>query len=170
MSFFVFFAPVFLGHPDNFIPANPLVTPTHIVPEWYFLPYYAILRSVPDKAGGIILLLLSIIMLAALPKLSNCVIRSGYFRPLYRLFFWFFFVNCLILGWIGGKPIESPFYEIGQYSTIFYFMYFLVILPLISFFENGIILGFNLKVVYVYENLINIVIIIKKRIWNLLKK
>jgi quinol-cytochrome oxidoreductase complex cytochrome b subunit len=151
MAFFVFFAPVYLGHPDNFIPANPLVTPTHIVPEWYFLPYYAILRSVPDKAGGITLLLLSIVMLVLLPQLSNCVVRSGYFRPFYKLFFWFFLVNCLILGWIGGKPIESPFYEIGQFSTIFYFGYFLFILPLISFFENSIILGFN-KIDEIHES------------------
>ena len=130
--YFVFFDPVYLGHPDNFIPANPLVTPAHIVPEWYFLPFYAILRSVPNKLFGVILLLASILILLAFPFYVNSKINSGYFRPLYQKFFWLFFFNCLLLGWIGGKPIEPPYYLLGQIFTIFYFAYFMVILPLIA--------------------------------------
>ena len=137
-SYFVFFDPVYLGHPDNFIPANPLVTPAHIVPEWYFLPFYAILRSVPNKLFGVILLLASILILLAFPFYVNGKINSGFFRPLYQKFFWLFFFNCLLLGWIGGKPIEPPYYLLGQLFTIFYFAYFIVILPLIAKWESTI--------------------------------
>ena len=134
-SYFVFFDPVYLGHPDNFIPANPLVTPTHIVPEWYFLPFYAILRSVPDKLFGVILLLASIIILLVFPFIIKAKVHTGYFRPLYQIFFWFFFFNSLLLGWIGGKAIEEPYYLLGQLFTIFYFLYFIIILPMISYIE-----------------------------------
>ena len=127
--FFIFFFPNALSHSDNYIMANPLVTPSHIVPEWYFLPFYAILRSVPNKLLGVILLLASLIILFFLPLFISYEIRSSNFRPLYKFLFWFFFFNCLILGWIGSKDIISPFYEIGQCSTIFYFGYFLIILP-----------------------------------------
>ena len=135
-SYFVFFDPVYLGHPDNFIPANPLVTPAHIVPEWYFLPFYAILRSVPNKLFGVILLLASILILLAFPFYVKSKINSGYFRPMYQKFFWLFFFNCLLLGWIGGKPIEPPYYLLGQIFTIFYFAYFIIILPLLAYCEN----------------------------------
>lgn len=131
-SYFVFFDPVYLGHPDNFIPANPLVTPTHIVPEWYFLPFYAILRSVPNKLLGVILLLASILILLFFPFYVKGKINSGHLRPLYQKLFWLFFFNCILLGWIGGKPIEEPYYLLGQLFTIFYFIYFLILLPLIS--------------------------------------
>ena len=135
-STFLFYAPNLLGHTDNYIKANPMVTPTHIVPEWYFLPFYAILRSVPSKGGGVILLLAAILILLALPFYSNSKIRSTAFRSIYKVLFWFFFSNCLILGWIGGKSIETPFYEIGQFSTFFYFFYLIAIIPGITILEN----------------------------------
>ena len=133
---FLYYYPNFLGHTDNYIKANPMVTPTHIVPEWYFLPFYAILRSVPNKLGGVILLLASILVLFALPFYSHTKIRSSVFRYLYQVMFWFFFSNCLILGWIGGKSIEPPFYIIGQISTFLYFFFLLVIIPFIKYYES----------------------------------
>ena len=144
-SYFIFFDPVYLGHPDNFIPANPLVTPAHIVPEWYFLPFYAILRSVPNKLFGVLLLLGSIIVLLIFPFLIKTNINTGFLRPLYQKLFWLFFFNSILLGWIGGKAIEEPFYTLGQLFTIFYFMYFLIILPLLAFFEKTI---HNKNIVY----------------------
>jgi len=139
-AIFVFFVPNLLGHPDNYIPANPESTPEHIVPEWYFLPFYAILRSIPDKLGGVIALGAAILILLILPFLNNSNIRSSQFRPFYRIGFWFFFVDCLILGWIGGKPIEHPYLIIGQVATVFYFAYLLVLIPLINKVEEKIYL------------------------------
>lgn len=136
-SYFIFFDPVYLGHPDNFIAANPLVTPNHIVPEWYFLPFYAILRSVPDKLIGVLLLLASILVLLLFPFITKQNIVSGYLRPLYQKFFWLFFFNCILLGWIGGKAIEEPYYLLGQLFTIYYFSYFLIIIPFLSFLEKN---------------------------------
>nr|YP_009121398.1 apocytochrome b [Thecamonas trahens]AJF36627.1 apocytochrome b [Thecamonas trahens] len=133
---FVFFYPNTLGHPDNYIPANPLVTPTHIVPEWYFLPFYAILRSIPDKLGGVLAMGGSIVILLLLPILHTCDIRSTSFRPIYKKFFWLFVLDCALLEWIGGCPIEFPFYEIGQIATIFYFLFFLAIIPAVGYVEN----------------------------------
>ena len=127
---FVFFYPNVLGHTDNYIPANPLVTPTHIVPEWYFLPFYAILRSIPDKLMGVVSLLNSILVLLIVPFLfQNEKLNKGFLYSYYHKFLcWIFFFNCLILGWIGGKSIETPYYEIGQLATFFYFFYFFLIL------------------------------------------
>lgn len=141
LSTFVFFFPNYLGHSDNYINANPLVTPSHIVPEWYFLPFYAILRSIPHKLGGVIAMLLSIVILYLLPYLNTSNVRSVAFRPLYKKGFWFLAVSCIILGWIGGSPVESPYYEIGQIATVFYFSYFLIILPLTGLVENTCIRG-----------------------------
>jgi ubiquinol-cytochrome c reductase cytochrome b subunit len=123
-SYFVFFEPNVLGHPDNYIPANPLSTPAHIVPEWYFLPFYAILRSIPDKLGGVICMVAAIVCLAFLPYFNTSNIRSSTFKPLYKLFFWFFIIDCLILGWAGQKVVESPFQEIGVIATLYYFAFF----------------------------------------------
>lgn len=136
--FFVCFAPNFFGHPDNYIPANPDQTPAHIVPEWYFLPFYAILRSVPNKLLGVVLLLLAIIVLLVFPTLVNKTInvRSNTFKPLSQFAFWLFVVNCLVLGWVGGKSIEYPYTEIGFLSTVFYFGYFIVILPFLHVWET----------------------------------
>nr|YP_010620103.1 Apocytochrome b [Periphykon beckeri]WAX04139.1 Apocytochrome b [Periphykon beckeri] len=135
-SYFCFFFPNILGHSDNYIEANPMVTPTHIVPEWYFLPFYAILRSIPHKLGGVIAMLFSILILAGLPWLHSTEIRSSRFRPLYKFFYWTFISSCLLLGWIGGMPVEEPYIFIGQTLSFYYFFYFLVIIPLIGTFEN----------------------------------
>lgn len=123
---------------DNYIEANPLVTPAHIVPEWYFKTFYAILRSVPDKLGGTILLLLSIFALIIFPFISKPKVNSSFFRPFYKLFFWFFIMDFIILAWIGGKPVEDPYYFIGQMATFYYFFYFLFLLPLLVKLENYI--------------------------------
>lgn len=138
-SYFVFFDPNVLGHPDNYIRANPLVTPAHIVPEWYFLPFYAILRSVPDKLGGVLLMLASILCLIYLPFIGGTETRSNMFKPLQRKGFWYFAVCALLLGWIGGKPIEYPFYELGQFITLFYFVYILFILNFLRLIDNKVI-------------------------------
>jgi quinol-cytochrome oxidoreductase complex cytochrome b subunit len=129
---FLFFFPNYLGHFDNYIPANPLSTPPHIVPEWYFLPFYGILRSVPDKFFGVFLLLFSIVSLAVLPfirqgDLAPLIISSGVHSNFRARLFWFFFFICLGLGWVGNKTIATPFYELGQFFTVFYFFYFYVI-------------------------------------------
>jgi ubiquinol-cytochrome c reductase cytochrome b subunit len=127
---FVFFMPNTLGHPDNYIPANPMVTPPHIVPEWYFLPFYAILRSIPDKLLGVLALLFAIITLVLLPVTVKPETRSLNFRPLSRYLFWFFVVDCVILDWIGSKSVSFPYIQIGQGATIFYFAYFFAIYPI----------------------------------------
>jgi quinol-cytochrome oxidoreductase complex cytochrome b subunit len=126
---FVFFMPNTLGHPDNYIPANAMVTPPHIVPEWYFLPFYAILRSIPDKLLGVLALLCAIITLLLLPLTVKPEVRSLIFRPLSRYLFWFFVIDCVILDWIGSKSVSFPYIQIGQAATIFYFSYFFMIYP-----------------------------------------
>jgi len=138
-SFFVFFYPNVLGHSDNYIPANPLVTPSHIVPEWYFLPFYAILRSIPDKLGGVVAMLAAILVLLLLPILNTSEIRSSKFRPVFGLAYWFLVADFLILGWIGQKPVETPFIEVGQIATIFYFLFLLVLVPAIGILEKQLI-------------------------------
>ena len=135
-SFFVFFFPNYLGHADNYIPANPLVTPAHIVPEWYFLPFYAILRSIPDKLGGVVAMIAAILILLILPVINTSEIRSSKFRPIYSISYWFLVADFLILGWIGQQPVETPFLEVGQVATVFYFMFFLVFFPLIGLIEK----------------------------------
>lgn len=137
-SFFIFFAPNLLGHPDNYIPANPMVTPPHIVPEWYFLPFYAILRSIPSKLGGVLALLAAILSLILLPFIVKVDIRSSDFRPLMRYAFWLFVVVTFILGWIGAKPIAYPYLIIGQIATFLYFFILLVLFPFIGWFEKKV--------------------------------
>ncbi len=134
--FFVFFAPNFFGEPDNYIPANPLVTPPHIVPEWYFLPFYAILRAVPDKLGGVLLMFAAIIVLFFLPWLDTSKVRSARFRPLYKQFYWLFLVDCLVLGYVGAKPAEGVYIIVGQVATVYYFAHFLVLMPLLGKIEK----------------------------------
>jgi quinol-cytochrome oxidoreductase complex cytochrome b subunit len=140
---FVFFAPNFFGEPDNYIKANPLVTPPHIVPEWYFLPFYAILRAItfdiwfiPAKLIGVVLMFGSILILLFLPWLDRSPVRSARFRPLYRQFFWLFLINCLILGAAGKNPPEGHWIWIGQLATAYYFAHFLIIIPLLSYLER----------------------------------
>ena len=138
-SFFVFFYPNTLGHADNYIPANPLVTPAHIVPEWYFLPFYAILRSIPDKLGGVVAMVGAILILALLPIINTSEIRSSKFRPIYGIFYWFLVSDFLILGWIGQKPVETPYIEVGQVATAFYFAFFIFLVPVIGLVEKALI-------------------------------
>jgi len=138
-SFFVFFYPNTLGHADNYIPANPLVTPAHIVPEWYFLPFYAILRSIPDKLGGVVAMVGAILILAVLPIINTSEIRSSKFRPIYGIAYWFLVADFLLLGWIGQKPVETPYIEVGQVATIFYFLFFIVLVPAIGIIEKTLI-------------------------------
>jgi len=136
---FVFYFPNLMGHPDNYIPANPMVTPAHIVPEWYFLPFYAILRSIPDKLGGVAAMGGALVILFAIPFINTSEIRSSQFRPLFRGFFWLLVVDFLILGWIGQKPVETPFIEVGQLATVFYFMFFIVLIPVLGILESHLI-------------------------------
>jgi ubiquinol-cytochrome c reductase cytochrome b subunit len=138
-SFFIYFAPNALGHPDNYVQANPMLTPSHIVPEWYFLPVYAILRSVPNKLGGVLSILLVFVALFLLPFLNSSPVKSSNFRPLYRVFFWMFVSDCLILGWIGSIPVEDPYVLVGRLATLYFFFYFLVFIPLIGKVERALL-------------------------------
>jgi quinol-cytochrome oxidoreductase complex cytochrome b subunit len=147
--FFVFFAPNFFGEPDNYIEANPLQTPPHIVPEWYFLPFYAILRAftadafiywpiawlMSAKLAGVLAMFGSTMIFFVLPWLDWSPVKSARYRPLYKQFFWLFFIDCIILGWVGANPAEGHFVIIGQVATAYYFAHFIVILPLLSMFE-----------------------------------
>ena len=148
---FAFFAPNYLGHPDNYIPANPLVTPPEIVPEWYFLPFYAILRAVPDnfidiwgilpilvtaKTAGVILMFASIIVLFFLPWLDRSPVRSAKFRPIYKQLYWLFLADCIVLGWVGANPPEGTMLVIGRLATLYYFVHLLVFMPLLSRYEK----------------------------------
>nr|YP_009241723.1 cytochrome b [Gasterophilus pecorum]AMP88111.1 cytochrome b [Gasterophilus pecorum] len=118
--------PYFLGDPDNFIPANPLVTPIHIQPEWYFLFAYAILRAIPNKLGGVIALVMSILILAILPFYNMSKFRGIQFYPINQILFWIMVMTVILLTWIGARPVESPFVETGQILTLIYFSYFLI--------------------------------------------
>lgn len=135
-ALFVYFYPNLLGHPDNYIEANPMITPAHIVPEWYFLPFYAILRSIPHKLGGVLAMVSAIAILALLPWLHSTEIRSSRFRPLYRFFYFTIVSCCLILGWIGGMPVEEPYVIIGQLASMYYFIYFIYLLPFLGKIEK----------------------------------
>ncbi len=132
----VFFFPNFMGHPDNYIPANALQTPAHIVPEWYFLPFYAILRAVPDKLGGVLAMFGAIAVLFVLPWLDRSPVRSGRFRPVFKIFFWLLLADCVLLGYIGAKPPEGMYVIVGRLATIWYFVHFLIILPVLSVVET----------------------------------
>ena len=133
----VFFAPDFLGHPDNYIPADPLKTPAHIVPEWYFLPFYAILRAIPDKLGGVIAMFSAIFVLFLLPWLDTSKVRSATFRPIYKILFWIFLIDAIVLGWVGSKPAEGVYIIISRIATFYYFLHFLILLPLLGKFERN---------------------------------
>ncbi len=128
-GYFLFFYPNALGHPDNYIPANPMVTPAHIVPEWYFLPFYAILRAVPDKLGGVLMMFGAIALLFALPFLDTSKVKSGAYRPWFKKIFWLFIANFLFLGWLGKSPADGWYVWASRFATFFYYAYFLVILP-----------------------------------------
>ena len=138
-SFWVFYYPNALGHADNYIPGNALVTPERIVPEWYFLSSYAILRSIPNKLIGVLALFTSILVLLLLPQINTSSVRSSIYRPLHQIFFWLLVADFLLLGYIGQQTPESPFIEIGQIASIYYFTYFLAIIPLLGQLENKLI-------------------------------
>lgn len=144
-AFFVLYLPNLMGHPDNYIPANPMVTPAHIIPEWYFLPFYAILRSIPDKLGGVIAMGGALVILFAIPFINTSETRSSQFRPIFKFMFWLLVVDFLVLGWIGQKAVESPFVEVGQIGTVFYFVFFLVIIPVLGLLEFSLIRTGDLK-------------------------
>ncbi|WP_342166287.1 cytochrome b [Methylobacterium sp. SD21] len=135
-AWFLFFMPNYLGHADNYIQANPAVTPAHIVPEWYFLPFYAILRAVPDKLGGVILMFSAVIILAFAPWLDTSRIRSCNYRPIYRQFMWVFLGVCFVLGWLGSQPPEGGYVIASQICTAYYFAHFLLVMPLCGLFET----------------------------------
>lgn len=135
--FFIFFSPNFLGHPLNYIPANPGVTPPHIVPEWYFLPFYGILRAIPSKIIGVIAMLCSLFVLLLLPVLSIFFIKNTSFRPFYQVLVWVFFLHFILLGWLGSEVLEYPYLELSQILTIDYFVWFIVFL-LVNMFEQQI--------------------------------
>jgi ubiquinol-cytochrome c reductase cytochrome b/c1 subunit len=135
-AWFIFYVPNFLGDADNYIPANPGVTPAHIVPEWYYLPFYAILRSIPNKLAGVIAMFSAILVLAFLPWLDSAKTRSSRYRPLAKQFFWIFVVVCVLLGYLGAQPPEGIYVIAGRILTFCYFAYFLIMLPLLSRIET----------------------------------
>ncbi|HEY7645068.1 MAG TPA: cytochrome b N-terminal domain-containing protein [Hyphomicrobiales bacterium] len=148
-AYFVFYLPNYLGHPDNYIEANPLQTPPHIVPEWYFLPFYAMLRSITDdlwiirilplingKLGGVITMFGAIVVLCFAPWLDTSRERSSRYRPIYKWFFWVLVVDCLALGYLGSKPPEGGYLIASQLATAYYFIHFLIVLPLVGIFET----------------------------------
>jgi ubiquinol-cytochrome c reductase cytochrome b subunit len=142
-AYFVFYLPNYLGHPDNYIPADPLKTPAHIVPEWYYLPFYAILRAVTfnigpidSKLGGVLAMGAAIVILFFVPWLDTSKVRSAVYRPWYKLFFWIFAADCLFLGWLGSKPAEGAYVVMSQIGTLYYFGFFLVIMPLLGLIET----------------------------------
>ena len=135
-SWWIFYVPNYLGHADNYIDANPLVTPAHIVPEWYFLPFYAILRAIPSKLGGVMAMFGSIAVLAFLPWLDTSRVRSAAYRPVYRVFFWVFVASGIGLGYLGAMPAEGGYVTASRILTAYYFGFFLIILPLLGLFET----------------------------------
>nr|ADF43407.1 cytochrome b [Hemiphyllodactylus yunnanensis longlingensis] len=135
LLYLALFTPYLLGDPENFTPANPLVTPPHIKPEWYFLFAYAILRSIPNKLGGVLALMASIAILFLIPTMHNTALRTSSFRPMAQFMFWAFVANILILTWIGGQPVEDPFITIGQTASGAYFILILLLNPLTNKLE-----------------------------------
>ena len=142
-AYFIFYIPNFLGHPDNYVEANPLKTPAHIVPEWYYLPFYAILRAitfniglVDSKLGGVLAMFGSILILFLVPWLDTSRVRSAVYRPWYKLFFWLFVADCIFLGWLGAKPAEGGYVFMAQVGTLYYFAFFIVVMPVLGLIET----------------------------------
>ena len=138
-SFFVYYSPNSLGHSDNYIPANPMSTPEHIVPEFYFLFAYAILRSIPNKLMGVLALFASLLVLLILPLINTSVVRSSLYRPLFQRFFWFLVADFFLLSYLGQAPAESPYIEVGQVATIYYFGFFIVLVPILGRLEKNLV-------------------------------
>ena len=135
----VFYFPNVLNHPDNYIPADSLHTPAHVVPEWYFLPYYAILRSIPHKAGGIVAMLGSLLVLFLIPFINTSEIRNTTYRPLFKICFWMFIADFSVLMWVGQKPVRDWYIFTGQMATVYYFFFFLVLIPVIGIIESKLV-------------------------------
>ena len=135
-AWFVFYAPNYLGHSDNYIQADPLVTPPHIVPEWYFLPFYAILRAIPSKLGGVIAMFAAIVVLFFIPWLDRSRVRSTKYRPIYKPFFWLLVITCLGLGYLGAKAPEGIYLTMSRVFTFYYFFHFLFVMPFVGLFET----------------------------------
>ena len=135
-AWFVFYIPNYLGHADNYIEANPLVTPSHIVPEWYFLPFYAILRAIPSKLGGVLFMFGAIAVLFVLPWLDTSKVRSAKYRPMFKIFFWIFIADAVFLGWLGSKPAEEPYITYARIATAWYFIHFLIVIPVLGRIEK----------------------------------
>jgi len=136
LALFVFYMPNALGHSDNYIPANPMQTPPSIVPEWYLLPYYAILRSIPNKLLGVVGMLGSLLILLAMPLLDTSRVRGSQFRPLMRFAFWAFVTDFFLLMYLGSQHAEEPYITVGAFATVFYFAWFVVVVPVIGVVEN----------------------------------
>ncbi len=135
-AWFIFFAPDYLGHADNYIEANPLSTPPHIVPEWYYLPFYAILRAIPSKLGGVIAMFAAILILCFIPWLDTSRVRSAKYRPIFKWFLLAWFISVLALGYLGGKPAEGTYVFWARVFTFYYFAFFLVIMPFVGIIET----------------------------------
>ncbi len=135
-AFFVFFAPNYFGEAINYKPADTMSTPAHIVPEWYFLPFYAILRAIPNKLGGVVAMFLSILILIVIPWLDRSKVRSCKYRPVWKWFVVLFVIDCFILGWVGANPAEAPYTTIGQIGTAYYFGFFIILMPLVGKLEK----------------------------------
>ena len=133
---FLFFAPNFFTEPDNYIPANPMVTPPQIVPEWYLLPFYTVLRAIPHKLLGVLGMTFAIAVLFLMPWLDRSKVRSARYRPVFRMFFWIFIADCFVLGYLGAQAAEEPYTTAGRIGTFYYFAYFLIIIPVVSIFEQ----------------------------------
>ena len=136
LAIFVMYAPNIMGHSDNYIPANPIVTPPSIVPEWYLLPFYAILRSIPNKLLGVLAMFASLLILLAIPIMDRSRIRGSQFRPLNRFIFWVLVADFLVLIYLGSQHVEQPYIIVGQIATALYFAWFVVLVPLTSIIEN----------------------------------
>jgi ubiquinol-cytochrome c reductase cytochrome b subunit len=134
--YFIFYNPNALGHADNYIEADPMVTPAHIVPEWYLLPFYAILRAVPDKLAGVLLMFGAIAVLFFLPWLDTAKIRSGRYRPIFKYFYVLFVIDCLVLGYLGAQVPEGIYLFLSRVTTIYYFAFFLLVLPILGKIEK----------------------------------
>ena len=136
---FVFFFPNLLNHPDNCIPADPMETPKHLVPEWYFLPFYAILRSIPHKAAGIVAMGGAILILLVIPYTYTGYIRNTTYRPLFKVFYWLLVADFITLMWVGQAPITDPFILLGQVASVYYFSFFIFIIPIIGIIETKLV-------------------------------
>ena len=135
-AWWIFYVPNYLGHADNYIEANPLSTPSHIVPEWYYLPFYAILRAIPSKLGGVVAMFSAILVLCFIPWLDTSRVRSAKYRPVFKVFFWVFVATCVGLGYLGAMPPEGGYVLAARLLSIYYFAFFIIVMPLLGLFET----------------------------------